>query len=409
MALSLKHMNEDGQEVDWQLAKDPAADPENQQPNDPPTWSVLTDSDHDDQWVLASGPVVTGVPPDRPTMSDAAQTAGSMADFYNAFSVAIYAVKATRYVLKRGALNAVFPLEPDLNPDDAPANFFDPDTPPRYVCGDISPKYLYDISEGLFNELYLEKVRGGGFVREVVNALPRDPLVGILARYYGAMTVSGGVCSMISAVVAGLASLNAYPVEYTGEPNDYTEILVCYHGADHSFCVIGYRDSPWIVADPWVAEPYVLPWEENYFDRAGVQSYQSICVRHRFGIPWGVPILAGAYNRAALDAAEPIQNFPLTRDLIVAAENSVGARNEPDAHVRRAPPHMVWRENRWEQNRNIAIAGNRNFHTDHVWQHHTNHNTLNPEDLAPYGDFRRDNKPVVKANQWGNNAGISFD
>lgn len=410
MALSLKHTNEQGEEIDWQLAKDPNADPKDQVPNDPPPWSVLTDSDLDDSWILASGPVTQGAPDNRATMAEAAQTAGSMADFYRAFYIAIYAVKATRIVLSRGALNAVFPLDPELNPDDAPANYWDPDRSPRYVCGSVSPKYLYDISEGLFNDLYQVKITGGGMVRQVVNQLPRDPLIGIMARYYGAMTVGGGVCSMISAVTAGLATMAAYPVIFNpDDPNDYTEILVCYHGADHSFCVVGYRGSPWIVADPWVGEPFIVPWEENFFDREGVQVYQRICVRHRLPIPWNVEILAAAYNRGALDSAQVIQNFPLTRDIITRAENSTGARNVPGDAVKRDPPHMRWEGNHWKEDRTITIAGRRNFHTDHVWQHPTNHNVFNPRNLGAYQEFRTHNKPVVKANQWGRDAGIRIE
>ena len=409
MALSLKHMDDGGGEIQWQAAKDPNADPEAQEPNDAPPWTVLTDSDHGDDWFLASAPVQEGVPPDRPTMAEAARTTGSMADFYRAFSIAIYAVKATRYLLTRGALNAVFPLEPELNPDNAPANYRDPNRPPRYVCGNLSPKYLYDISEGLFQDLYKEKIYAGGMVRALANQLPRDPLVGIMSRYYGTMTIGGGVCSMVSSVVAGMATLSAFPVRYTPDNNDFTEILVCLHSADHSFCVIGYRESPWIVADPWVGEPFILPWEENYFDQAGVENYQRIIVRHRLRIPWGVEILEAAYNRQALTTTQVIQNFPLTRALIEQAENSVGARNAPTDDVKADPPHMVWAENQWVKNENIAIAGGRNFHTDKVWQHLSNHQSYNADSLADYRNFRAHNRPVTKANQWGRDAGIRFD
>lgn len=401
MTLKVKYQDTDGEDLEWTRAEDDTAADADKVPNTPPPWTVLTDSAHDDDWTLAVGPVVNvdDTPfPARKTVEEC-ETANAVGDMNKAKEIAAWATKATRNMLTQGAFNAVFPLHPDDNPDDAPANFHDADHAPSYLTGEVSPKHLYDISEDMFMDLSVEKLWAGAIVREIVSTLPRDPLVQLLARFYGTVTARGGVCSMMSAVTAAMASLTAYPVEFDGA--NYTELLICSHGADHSFVVVGYGNSPWIVADPWVAEPYIIPLEDNYFNQDGIKLYQHVCIGKRFTVPFGIPIVQGPWDREALDS-DVIEGLDLTKEMLVAAEGDNNALVAPNNSFKHRGAYMGWNADHSSWGAlNIRTTSGKNFHTNHVWQHQTNHGSYDPEDLTVWEEFRGNNRPLLKANAWG--------
>ena len=402
MTLKVQYQDADGGYVQWTRAKDPNKPPDELIPNDAPTWTVLTDSEHDDDWTLAVGPVTAAADtpfPKRKSVQECTE-ANALGDMNKARKIATWATKATRHMMRKGAFNAVFPLTDENNTDEAPANFHDKDHAPGYLTGEVSPKYLYDIAEDMFMDLAVEKVWAGTIRRDIVATLPRDPLVQLLSRFYGTITAQGGVCSMISAVTAGMASMASYPIEYDAE--HYTDLIIATHGADHSFVVISYGNSPWIVADPWVAEPYIIPLEENYFDEAGIKTYQHICFGKRFKTPFGIPLMQGPWKREALDSAA-IEGLDLTKAMLTAAESNTNALVAPDDTVKHKGAYMKWNEKYqcWEP-RNVKTSSGTNFHTNHVWQHQTNHGTYNGKDLTKWNAFRPDNPPLLKANTWGN-------
>lgn len=401
MTIKVKYRDENDDDVEWTRADDDTLNPEEQAPNPAPPWTVLIDTEQENNWILAVGPVTKAEDtafPARNTVQQCTE-ANALGDMAKAKAVATWATKATRYMLSKGAFNAVFPLHDDDNPDDAPANFGDENHAPSYLTGTVSPKYLYDIAENMYMDLSVEKLVSGGFIRSVVNTLPRDPLVQLLSRFYGTATAGGGVCSMMSSVVTAMASKAAYPVEYDGV--NCTEVMICTHGADHSFAVIAYGNSPWIVADPWVAEPYIIPLEDNYFKENGIEIYQHICFGKRFETAFGIPIVQGAWNRGALDS-DAIEGLDLTKQMLVDAENNNNARVAPGNDVKYTNDYMAWSDDHqsWSP-LNITTTSGTKFHTNHVWQHQTNHGCYDPEDLSDWEAFRPDNPPLLKANAWG--------
>ena len=406
MALSVHHFNSSDEEiVGWTPLRTPDPAPTKEEdciPNDQPEWSSLHDTVVDGGWVVAASKIKAGPPVDKSTNPSSGN------DYKKAVEMATYAIKATRYLMKEGAYNARFPMHSSSNPVDDVANYADPSHPPRYVS-DFSPKYQYDRAEDLFNELASEHIFAGSLVRSQIGSVPLDPLSQIMARSHATLLCRGGVCSMMSAATVAMISLQSYPIAYKGS-HDYTEVCVCSHSADHSFCIVSYGGSPWIVADPWVGEPYAIPLADNYFDRAGIQQYQRILFARRCKTPWGIELMKAYYDETVLDKENPeqITNFLLTPAKVKAAETKIGVRQIISDDYKIEQDGMTYSG----EERN---AHEKKIHTDHVWCHQTNHGSFketyedepHSECLQRFKeDVRETQSPILRANQWGQNAGI---
>jgi hypothetical protein len=102
------------------------------------------------------------------------------------------------------------------------------------------------------------------------------------ANAAGVRAMGGGVCSMIGAFTAGVLTVISPPD---------TEIIYCYHSADHAYCVVSYKKSQWVCSDPWPLVPYPAIWETSYFaprTLGPLKYYTKIDVLQPTRIPFGL-------------------------------------------------------------------------------------------------------------------------
>lgn len=94
--------------------------------------------------------------------------------------------------------------------------------------------------------------------------------------------MGGGVCSMIGAFTAGVLTVISPPD---------TEIIYCYHSADHAYCAVAYKKSQWVCSDPWPLVSYPAIWDTSYFAPTApgpLKYYTKIDVHQPTRIPFGL-------------------------------------------------------------------------------------------------------------------------
>jgi|GEM_PF-2465513 len=324
-------------------------------------------------------------------------------DLEIARQIATHAITEVRRFLPLGALNAVYPIDPMLVADDAPANFRDPDRPPEYLCEGAAPAFLFLQAEMLWLGM----------------ACPGDvwlsPFEQLLANYYRTVYIGGGVCSMMASVSAAIVSMSTVDIEQS--PDRHTKILICSHEKDHSFAMVQYGESPWVVVDPWVAEPYAVAIEENVFEANGkgkknkLKAFSQIDIYKRFSDPFGIPLMSG-WKDDHLDS-KPVPGLRLTKDAIVRSIREVnmiqgGIRQPAEMLIGDA---VFWStdKKRWYQNSDAKymLSGRaQDFHLPHMWQEPSNHKLSL---TAEWEKYRQACPPVVKSNEWGLNVPGNYD
>lgn len=323
-------------------------------------------------------------------------------DLAIATEIATHATREVRRLLPLGALNAVYPLDPTLVPDDAPANFNHPTIGPDYVCGKTAPSFLLYQAEMIWLGICCP---GNAWL---------SPFEQLLANYYRTVYVGAGVCSMMASVSAALLSMST--VDARQHPNRHTKILNCSHGADHSFALVQYGESPWIVVDPWVAEPYAVAIEENLFEENGkgekdkFKAYSQIDVFKRFSDPFGIPLMSG-WKDDHLDSPE-IEGLRLKKASIVRSieEANLLLRGVERMGDMRIGDAVKWssKNKQWYKNKDAKCrVSNRSvdFHTPSMWQQGTNVNKGGEE----WAKYRAENPPIVRSNEWGLNVRGNYD
>jgi hypothetical protein len=219
-----------------------------------------------DQWVVVrehrDGPQLKNLP------VDLSERAREGFDYEYAVHLATHAVRRTRQLLKNGCFNNTKASR-------------------EFVSGARAGGLNKQLDE-MFTQLQYDKSNADDWV-------PLDPLTQLAARVHATIAVEGGVCSALSAVVAADIAANALTLlNEDGSVDKHATLQVLSHDADHSFVVVRFGDSPWIVADPWPADSYAVPWEECYFPRRGVLKYLEIRVKWRvnddMSKPFGVAI-----------------------------------------------------------------------------------------------------------------------
>jgi hypothetical protein len=99
----------------------------------------------------------------------------------------------------------------------------------------------------------------------------------ILAKVTAA--VGGAVCSKIASLTLGLLTAIAEPG---------TRVAQVWHNSDHEFLLVGYKDSPWIVADPWPHNSYVTPLRYNQFRADNIERHNRVTIHQKCRVPFGV-------------------------------------------------------------------------------------------------------------------------
>lgn len=104
--------------------------------------------------------------------------------------------------------------------------------------------------------------------------------------------IGAGVCAAISWVTMGVITQKA------------SNLLACVYfneGYDHSYVLIRKINTPWFVVDPWVRQPAVCTWSDNYFGaNEGNTHYFKIIspVQEPLGQPIEPSLIEEAHNQA---------------------------------------------------------------------------------------------------------------
>ncbi len=232
--------------------------------------------------------------PETPKLADLDQPQNALARAHipTAARIAQWATTEARRRLPLGPINQAFHFEGD-----------DPKGPPSYVMGNASPGYY----ENLYELLHLglttnEDGMLSGFEK-------------LLANFFATISVGAGVCANISALTAGLATLTAMPTWQVEGMT--TTILRCSHNDGHSFAAVAYGRSPFIVADPWIAEPRLMFLEENCFGPEGIKTFEKIVVHRRLDTPFGIPLMA-VWNNVTdpQEPPPPVNNLKITPAMV---------------------------------------------------------------------------------------------
>lgn len=401
MPLEIKHYDDATSDapITWDGAKSATVDMALKGTATYPGATKLFDSD-----VSATDPVLVyhgqqeGGLPDRPTLEDleaAVSTPGSKlplaaGDLFITTRIAQHVVRQVRRVLPKGALNAVYMLAPNGIEEGQPADYEREDAPLGYVCGRTSPAHL--------NFKHLNAFTTGACRGDHWCSLFDQ----LLVDFYATLHVQSGVCNMVSAVAMGIASLSATPGAF--DPAKPLTILRVSHVGKHSFCLLSYGQSPWIVVDPWCAEVYTCPVEHNAFGPEGIRAYTQIDFFKRFDHPFGIPLLR-KWEDGHLDAPAVAGLGFTAADLRAAVRQADALRvaNEDDM-VLGGGDVMRWDGSGWEENRALHYDNGMGrewmFHMNqHVWQEQTN---LNKKGAA-YAEHFSKHPPVVMGHHWGEN------
>ena len=356
-----------------------------------------------------------GALPARPTLEEItdenAPNWAAIGDTQVAAQVASHAIHRTRFLMHRGPLNQLLPREDELNPPGESGQLDHPTVRPGYMCEPLAPAYLDSIGDTLEAKL-IQDWRGklfGEFAR-------------LLAPFYRGVRLQCGVCSTFSAVATGMMSMDA-PVEHEYKNTErnletsdgaYLSIINLSHAEDHSFSLVSYGNSPWLVCDPWVAEPYVLPLEENWCKADGITAWSELRVYRRLEHHFGLPVMS-AWNANHLADESAVTGLHLTPAVLRLADRYIGgvfpaagtsmypeAGDGVAAFSTARPWHIdtdAYRHHATNESLAIRKIAPK-FHVTKVFDIITNHDRFFA-DGAGWAEFRRRNPPVVRGNEWG--------
>lgn len=177
----------------------------------------------------------------------------------------------------------------------------------KYLTDGAAPKVLASRAETMFAEL------------SGLNAgKPKDHITQMAARCLATMTVGGGVCSLLTYVTAGFATM-------LGKRG--TKIAAVFDSDfNHEYCVLYYGTSPWIVADPWVGTSYAVPWKHGFFPQDAIHMTIRMEIAQTMSEPFGIEF-ADREVQAAIKAAKvdkPIDR----RDVLHPSKQGLGQRHK---------------------------------------------------------------------------------
>ncbi len=375
---------------------------------DPPPYGTLLHDDENDQPLLQFYGTTVRKIEERPKFSDIAKKKDwrAIGDAQVTATIVESAIRRTRFLMKRGTLNHLLPREDVLNPEHSPPIYDDPTHRPGYLCEPLSPAYLDSIGNSIHAK-FCNTWRGADL----------GQFASLIGRYYAGVRLQAGVCSNMSAVAIAMLTMDA-PVEgQFGKPkkpfvfneNETLSIIDLSHSGEHSFCLASYGQSPWFVCDPWVAEPYVIPLEENYFPEEGITSWSEIRVHRRLEHPFGLPSMA-LWDNSHGDKKHNVENFPVDNLVIRQVEKYLVDSVKIDFDIdmvpndafqdRGANANAFRKYGAHEDAVSRRIA--HRFHTDHVWVQPSNHKLSDPElDQEEWLKYRKEHPPVVRGNEWG--------
>jgi hypothetical protein len=285
-----------------------------------------------------------------------------------AMHLAVWAIKKTRSALPYGTFNNSMII-------DGAAQYLTPTKTIDNVEKQLSPKLLADAAD----QFHMEFAWKGGVEALATDDPKPDNLVeSLAARAYGARLIKGGVCSLVSHVCLGYLTMGC-PAE--------SEAAVVYHGADHSFCVMRYKTSPWIVVDPWVRFPYAIPWGNTYFGFKGLVNNYRVKITKKVDVAFGVTV-------GGEKGSETELRLPQAR--IDKGARGAGIRLDATTY-----PDKHWRAltDVKKELKSGDYTGTGNFHYGHVWGHKDNLSWPRPgrdrrnrrlcatKALAPYGEL----------------------
>ena len=404
MALQIKHFDspDSTEPIEWSMKDSATLKMAEDNKAQYPGATKLFDTDVDDtQPVLVFHKDKHGqaLPP-RPKLEDLEKSKhGSLlrtavGDLFLTARIAKHVIKQARRMLPGGALNAAYMLDETQVPQSGPPDYSDPDHAIGLVCGNVAPALLYEKQSHLKT---MATIKDDCFL---------PPFDQLLAEFYATMHIQAGVCDMISSVVAAVTSMSVTPEVFNTDK--YTSLLRVSHEDGHSFCLLSYGRSPWIVMDPWCGEPYACAIEENRFDEDGIQAYTQIDFYKRFETPFGIPLLE-KWDADHLDS-QPVEGLGLTAKLLKAATTDAdgiqsGSADENDMLVP-GQTVMKWDDKYgWVKNalaRYRTPFGERSFHLlQDVWCEQSNHQKIS--DSAAYAEHFKRTRPVLLGHQWGDN------
>ncbi len=254
-------------------------------------------------------------------------------DTLYAMNLAKWAVLEARHVLPHGCFNNMVDLASGKR------GYLTPEG------GRVSPRHLKDRAERMADFFLGDDFN---FVQQLAG------------RYHAARETGGGVCSLVSHVTMGLVTKEAAPG---------TTACIVWDQADHSFVVLYHGNSPWIVADPWVHDPWIIPWDDCYFKQPG-QCWQ-IDVKKKAGVPFGV-------------------EFP--DETLIAAKKAGNVGED-------VPRLYKLKEDEDPPASNERTSKARMYHMDHAWFHVTNIGDAAEPKWSGAGW-----EPIATALQWGDAA-----
>jgi hypothetical protein len=205
-----------------------------------------------------------------------------------ALDMAYYAVRSAREMLPLGPLNN----REDLHPDILRRERY-----PRWIDTLIDLQMEAFVANG--NDIVQHRRRippGEDFV------LQQACLAHAVWRY------GGGVCSKIAALTLGILTKEAEPG---------TRLAQVYHQLNHEFVLVAYGDSPWIVADPWTHNSYVIPLDYCSFgEEDEITRHMFVTVhrksRHMFGVTLNLQRFASIMDRTEREMPAKDETFEST-------------------------------------------------------------------------------------------------
>lgn len=446
MTTSVKYFDSERKEIEFDPAKEvekartkwekgPRDEPFEPPTSEEPDWSVVYDGDAP---VVVVSRAHDGKIPKRPTLDDVLKnkslvTAG---DIQLTYAAAYHALRQTRFMMRQGPLNNIMPaVEESETPRD------DLGHRPHYICEPVSPDFLYKLGEVFEEALRVESgVHFGQFA-------------GLLARYYRGVHAGSGVCSTISAVVAGFLTTNfpdlkpwkldrsgddsniisvEHALKHSGNSTSERKPKLCIlnvsHALNHSFCLVSFGNSPWIVCDPWPWIPYIIPLEDNWFTEKDIDSWQLIEVRAPVKDPFGLPLMRAWDESAA--KGEPVPGLHVTPSRIERALALYRIMSvSEDADMKRDDP-FNWNttEGCWVRRQNATrdqgpgeYGDDLRFHEAEPWDHESNHILADytdghpehpkvvPKKLKSWHEYLRRNRPAAGPEDWGSGVKIDLD
>lgn len=418
---------------------------------DQPAKSVIVDTEGgEDRPLIIVGAASDGEIPSRPTMHEAihGSNPGAVGDMQLSYRAAYQALRQTRYMMPQGPLNNVMHAHESTHfPHRSPSSK-NKDHRPGYICEPASPGFLFQAGETFEDAL------------KISNGTHLGQLAGLLARFYRGVRTGGGVCSTISAVATGMLTTNFpnlrnYERNHENDDSDFISVKqVLKHGGntkgtefsrlcilnvshiiDHSFCLVSFGDSPWMVCDPWPEEPYILPFEKNYFDNKnsyfdkdkqtntarGIKSWQLITVIAPVEDPFGLPLMRAWDEEALTNEDAEVEGLSITPKIIdlALARYSIASQGDPTE----TEPPFQWDEDGWHLIEDAArskgsseFGDDLKFHVNKPWEHESNHILSDVTDsddkpvkakIEAWVRYRAKNRPAATPGEWGRHVTIN--